>query len=155
MAKSRYSYDLFLRIGANLVDYMKKTGQFPKRPEQVESLRNHVQYGVFGFFANNEDQRKYFNDYMAIRREGLSSWHEVFPMASHLGPGVSRDDRNAVLLVEVLLVEVGGKLGPRTEKLSPSASRGAWSIDSARSPRDDRQVRGQTTRGHPSRGHRT
>ena len=102
-AKFRYSYDLFFPVGANLVEYMKKTGfhQFPKRPEQKSPFETTFNVGFFEFFAENEDQRRYFDDYMAIRREGLSSWHEVFPMASHLGSGVSRDDQNAVLLVDV------------------------------------------------------
>ncbi|KAL8727832.1 MAG: hypothetical protein Q9181_005564 [Wetmoreana brouardii] len=97
------NYDKLLIIGAILVDYMKKTGfhQFPKKPEQHSPFETVFKMGFFEFFANNEDQRRYLDDYMAVRRQGLSSWHEVFPMASQLVPGFNTDNPDAVLLVDV------------------------------------------------------
>ncbi|KAL8705630.1 MAG: hypothetical protein Q9201_001267 [Fulgogasparrea decipioides] len=99
----KHHYDLFFPVGAILVDYMKKTGfpQFPKRPEQQSPFETVFKMGFFEFFANNEEQRKYLDDYMAVRRKGLSSWHEVFPIASQLVPGFNTDDPGAVLLVDV------------------------------------------------------
>lgn len=82
---------------------MKQTKfpQFPKKPEQKSPWEATYNMEFFEFFGKNEDQRRYFDDYMAVRRVGLSSWHEVFPMASHLVPDAKRDDPNAVLLVDV------------------------------------------------------
>ncbi|KAL8689022.1 MAG: hypothetical protein Q9218_005211 [Villophora microphyllina] len=99
----KHHYDLFFPIGANLVDYMKATKfhQFPKKPEQQSPWEATFKMGFFEYFAANEDQRKYFDDYMAVRRKGLSSWHEVFPMASQLVPGFNTSNSDAVLLVDV------------------------------------------------------
>ena len=102
-SKSIRSFDTFFPIGANLVNYMKETGfhQFPKNPQERSPFEATFNMKYFEFLAKNEDQRTYFDDYMAVRREGLSSWHEVFPMASYLGSGVRTNDPNAVLLVDV------------------------------------------------------
>lgn len=82
---------------------MKRTGfpQFPKKPEQKNAFESTFNMELFDYFEKTPDQRKYFDDYMSVRREGLSSWYEVFPMASYLGTGVSRDDPETVLLVDV------------------------------------------------------
>lgn len=82
---------------------MKSTGfhQFPKKPQQQSPWEAIFKMGFFEFFAANQDQRRYFDDYMAIRRKGLSSWHEVFPMNSELVPGFNQSDPQAVLLVDV------------------------------------------------------
>ena len=82
---------------------MNKTGfhQFPEKPDQRSPFESTFNMGLFDYLANNEDQRRYFDDYMAVRRKGLSSWHEVFPMASQLVPGFNIGDPNAVLLVDI------------------------------------------------------
>ncbi|KAI4194076.1 MAG: hypothetical protein LQ350_007985 [Teloschistes chrysophthalmus] len=100
---AKHHFDLFFPIGANLVEYMKSTGfhQFPKKPQQQSPWEAIFKMGFFEFFAANQDQRRYFDDYMAIRRKGLSSWHEVFPMNSELVPGFNQSDPQAVLLVDV------------------------------------------------------
>ena len=97
------SYDLFFPVGANLVDYMKTTGfhQFPKTRGQKSPFESTFKMGLFEYMAKNEDQRRYFDDYMAVRRKGLSSWFEVFPMASQLVPGFNNGDPEAVLLVDI------------------------------------------------------
>lgn len=82
---------------------MKRTGfhQFPKKPEQQSPFEATFNMPFFEYFEKNQDQRRYFDDYMAVRRKGLSSWHEVFPMTSKLIPGFISDDPEAVLLVDV------------------------------------------------------
>ena len=85
------------------MEYMNRTGfhQFPKKLEQKSPWDDTYNMSFFKFFEKNEDQRRYFDDYMAVRRKGLLSWHEVFPMASHLVPGFKSNEPEAVLLVDV------------------------------------------------------
>lgn len=101
MLSNPFSFDLFFPVGAKLVDYMHDTGfhQFPKDGE-----KNPFAYAwnieFWDFFEQRSDHRKYFADYMAERRKGLVTWHEVYPMAGILGSG-ARTDPEAVLLVDV------------------------------------------------------
>ena len=100
--KPRSSYDLFFPIGAVLPQYMRQTGfhQFPSRPEDISPFfyAHNVQF--WEFFDKYPEHRRDFDEYMAERRKGHSLWHEMFPMASILGPN-TKDDTKAVLLVDV------------------------------------------------------
>lgn len=98
---------MFFPIGAKLVEYMHETGvhQFPKDPSEKSPLQYTFGVNFWEFFEKHPDQRKYFDDYMATRRVGLSTWFETFPMASHLCPDARMDPE------AVLLVDVGGNYG--------------------------------------------
>ena len=89
------------------MEYMHKTKihQFPKRPDEQSPFEYAHKMMFFEFFDHDRDQRKYFDDYMAIRRQGLVVWHETFPMASQLGQGAKKDPD------AMLLVDVGGGWG--------------------------------------------
>jgi hypothetical protein len=77
------------------MDYMHETGfhQFPAKLNEKSP---------FEFFEKNRDRRKYFDDFMSIRRKSLVVWHETYPMADQLGPGADTDSE------AVMLVDVGG-----------------------------------------------
>ena len=89
-------------IGAVLPKYMRETGvhQFPKRPEDKSPCHYAHDGNLWAYFDAHPDVRKDFDNYMSGRREGLSQWYEMFPMASTLAPGME-DDPGAVLLVDV------------------------------------------------------
>ena len=86
---------------------MHKTGvhQFPSKPEEKSPFQYGHEMPIWELFEKVPAQRKYFDDYMAVRRVGLVTWHESFPMAAHLGPGAKTDPD------AVLLVDVGGNWG--------------------------------------------
>ena len=86
---------------------MHETGihQFPEKPEDKSPFVYAHNMSMWEYFQKNQDQRKYFDDYMAVRRLGLSTWHENFPFARELGPGAKRGPD------AVLLVDVGGNWG--------------------------------------------
>ena len=86
---------------------MHTTGihQFPASAEEKSPFVYAHGMTFWEFFDRNPDQRRYFDDYMAVRRKGLATWHETFPMATVLGPGAKRDED------AVLLVDVGGNWG--------------------------------------------
>ena len=97
------SFDLFFPKGARLVEYMHKTGvhQFPKDDTELSPFRYaHNGMHFFEYFDKTPEQRKYLDDYMAVRRVGLATWFETFPMAQTLCPG-TKTDQDAVLLVDV------------------------------------------------------
>ncbi|KAL8883143.1 MAG: hypothetical protein Q9192_007419 [Flavoplaca navasiana] len=54
----------------------------------------------FEYFDKSPEQRKYLDDYMAIRRVWLATWFEAFPMVRTLCPG-TKTDKDSVLLVDV------------------------------------------------------
>lgn len=102
------SFDLFFPIGARLVEYMHKTGvhQFPTNDTELSPFRYaHNGMHFFEYFDKTPEQRKYLDDYMAVRRVGLATWFETFPMAQTLCPGTKMDKDS------VLLVDVGGSWG--------------------------------------------
>lgn len=101
------SFDLFFPIGACLMDYMRATGfhQFPAKPDEKSPFEYAHKSGFFEFLEKDREQRKYFDDFMSIRREGLVVWHETYPMADQLGPGADTDPE------AVMLVDVGGGWG--------------------------------------------
>ena len=80
---------------------MRQTGfhQFPTRPEESAFYHGH-NLPFWDFFDKYPEHRRDFDEYMAERRKGHSLWHEMFPMASILGPN-TKGDPNAVLLVDV------------------------------------------------------
>ncbi|KAI4218798.1 MAG: hypothetical protein LQ349_008569 [Xanthoria aureola] len=99
----KHHFDLFFPIGARLVEYMHKTGvhQFPKDDTELSPFRYaHNGMHFFEYFDKTPEQRKYLDDYMAVRRVGLATWFETFPMAQTLCPG-TKTDQDAVLLVDV------------------------------------------------------
>jgi hypothetical protein len=101
------SFDLFFPIGAKLMEYMRETKihQFPKKPQQKSPFEFAHGCAMFEYMGENQDQRDYLDDYMAIRRQGLVNWHETFPMAAELGPEARKDNES------VLLVDIGGGWG--------------------------------------------
>ncbi|KAK5216268.1 hypothetical protein LTR47_009747 [Exophiala xenobiotica] len=101
------AFDLFFPIGACLMDYMHETGfhQFPAKSDEKSPFEYAHKSGFFEFFEKNRDQRKYFDDFMSIRREGLVVWHETYPIADQLGPGADTNPE------AVMLVDVGGGWG--------------------------------------------
>ncbi|KAL9045006.1 MAG: hypothetical protein Q9214_001897 [Letrouitia sp. 1 TL-2023] len=103
----KHHYDLFFPIGTKLVEYMNETGvhQFPEKPEEKSPFEFAHGMPVWKFFQQNKKYRKYFDDYMSTRRQGLLTWHENFPMAKLLAPGVKTDGD------AVLLVDIGGNKG--------------------------------------------
>lgn len=86
---------------------MNETGvyQFPEKPEEKSPFAFAHGMPIWKFFQQNKNYRKYFDDYMSTRRAGLLTWHENFPIASLLAPGVKTDGD------AVLLVDVGGNKG--------------------------------------------
>lgn len=86
---------------------MHKTGvhQFPKSAEEKSPFQYAHKMHFWEFFERNPDQRMYFDDYMAIRRKGMATWHETFPLAKILGPESKRDSD------AVLFVDIGGNWG--------------------------------------------
>ena len=103
-----HSFDLFFPIGARIVEYMHKTKvhQFPKdNSEQSPFQYAHDGLAFFEYFDKVPEQRKYFDDYMALRRVGLATWYETFPMAQVLCPDAKKESTS------VLLVDVGGNWG--------------------------------------------
>ncbi|KAL8999601.1 MAG: hypothetical protein Q9169_001561 [Polycauliona sp. 2 TL-2023] len=104
----KHHFDLFFPIGACLVEYMRKTGvhQFPKDDTELSPFRYaHNGMHFFEYFDKTPEQRKYLDDYMAIRRVGLTTWFETFPMLQALCPATKTDHDS------VLLVDVGGSWG--------------------------------------------
>ncbi|KAK5203823.1 hypothetical protein LTS03_002419 [Exophiala xenobiotica] len=103
----KHYFDLFFPIGACLMDYMHETGfhQFPAKSDEKSPFEYAHKSGFFEFFEKNRDQRKYFDDFMSIRREGLVVWHETYPIADQLGPGADTNPE------AVMLVDVGGGWG--------------------------------------------
>lgn len=101
------SFDLMFPLFTKLIEYMHETGvhQFPKRPEEKGIFEYTNGMTLWEFMKKNEKHRKYFDDYMAQRRQGLITWHETFPMASQLGPMAKKDPK------AVLLVDIGGGWG--------------------------------------------
>ena len=101
------SYDLFFPIGAVLPQYMRETGvhQFPTRPEDKSPFvyAHNVQF--WEFFDKYPEHRKDFDEYLSKRRTGPNQWHQMFPMASILGPNAKHDPD------AVLFVDVGGSKG--------------------------------------------
>ena len=95
----RHHFDLFFPIGAKLVEYMQETGihQFPLKPNDKSPFEYAHGMPFWEFLIKRDDRRKDFDDYMAIRRQGLTAWHETFPMATHLCPGFHREISDAVL----------------------------------------------------------
>jgi hypothetical protein len=89
------------------MDYMHETGfhQFPAKSDEKSPFEYAHKSGFFEFFEKNRDQRKYFDDFMSIRREGLVVWHETYPIADQLGPGADTNPE------AVMLVDVGGGWG--------------------------------------------
>ena len=92
-------FDLFFAIGAKLAEYMRKTGvhQFPSNRNEKSPFEYAHGMPFWEFLTENDNYRRGFDDYMAIRRQGLTAWHETFPMATHLCPGFQREDPDAVL----------------------------------------------------------
>ena len=107
LLKLQSSYDLFFPIGAVLPRYMRETGvhQFPTRPEDKSPFFYAHNIQFWDFFDKNPEDRRDFDEYMVERRKGLTQWHEMFPMASILGPNTKRDPE------AVLFVDVGGNKG--------------------------------------------
>lgn len=54
----------------------------------------------FEYFDKTPEHRKYLDDYMAIRRAGLATRFETFPMVRTLCQG-TRTDKDSVLLVDI------------------------------------------------------
>ncbi|KAK5460805.1 hypothetical protein LTS15_002868 [Exophiala xenobiotica] len=79
--------------------------QFPEKPDEKSPFEYAHKSGFFEFFEKNRDQRKYFDDFMSIRREGLVVWHETYPIADQLSPGADTNPE------AVMLVDVGGGWG--------------------------------------------
>lgn len=100
--KGHCSYDLFFPIGAVLPQYMRETGfhQFPSKPEHKNPFYYAHNIQFWEFFDQSPSDRHDFDEYMSARRKSFEEWHEVFPIASALGPGAKRD-RNSVFLVDV------------------------------------------------------
>ena len=104
---SNLSFDLIFPIGARLVEYMHETGvhQFPKDHTQKSPLQYACGMTLWQLFDKYPGRRKCFDDYMAVRRAGLATWYETFPMAERLCGGAKKDAD------AVLLVDVGGNWG--------------------------------------------
>ncbi|KAI4097712.1 MAG: hypothetical protein LQ339_006691 [Xanthoria mediterranea] len=87
----KHHFDLFFPIGARLVGYMHKTGvhQFPKDDTELSPFRYaHNGMHFFEYFDKTPEQRKYLDDYMAVRRDAVllvdvgGSWgHELAAFA--------------------------------------------------------------------------
>ncbi|KAK5400968.1 hypothetical protein LTR06_011090 [Exophiala xenobiotica] len=69
----KHYFDLFFPIRACLMDYIHETGfyQFPAKSDEKSPFEYTHKSGFFEFFEKSRDQRKYFDDFMSIRREGL------------------------------------------------------------------------------------
>ncbi|KAL8853059.1 MAG: hypothetical protein Q9221_002089 [Calogaya cf. arnoldii] len=69
-------------IAARLVEQMHKTGvyQFLANDKELSPFRyGHNGMHFFEYFDKTAEQRKYMDDYMAVRRVGLATWFETFP----------------------------------------------------------------------------
>ena len=76
------SFDLCFPIAARLVEQMHKTGvyQFLANDKELSLFRyGHNGMHFFEYFDKTAEQRKYMDDYMAVRRVGLATWFETFP----------------------------------------------------------------------------
>ena len=92
---------------------MRETGvhQFPTRSEEKSPFVYAYNLSFWDFFDKYPQHRKDLDEYMAVRRKGLNQWHEMFPMASVLGPDAKRDSQ------AVLFVDVGGGKGHEARNL--------------------------------------
>ena len=92
---------------------MRETGvhQFPTRSEEKSPFVYAHNISFWEFFDKHPQHRKDLDEYMAVRRKGLNQWHEMFPMASVLGPNAKRDPK------AVLFVDVGGGKGHEARNL--------------------------------------
>lgn len=86
---------------------MRAQGQFYSNPPA--GLKDPMEWTFghrfFDFFAQNEEQRKYFNDYMSARREGYQlQWFDIFPADERIAQtSVGKD--------QVLVCDIGGGHG--------------------------------------------
>ncbi|KAI9751042.1 MAG: hypothetical protein M1815_001445 [Lichina confinis] len=96
-------YDLFIPIGANLVDMIRKSAFHQTAEKPGENIPFNYTFGVpiWKYYELHPSVREDFDNYMVARREGmLAQWHEIYPAASRLGSDL-RQDPEAVLLVDV------------------------------------------------------
>ena len=95
---------------------MRETGvhQFPTRPEEKSPFAYTHNLSFWKFFDEYPAHRRDLDEYMSVRRKGLNQWHEMFPMASNLGPNAKRDPK------AVIFVDVGGGNGHEAISLHES-----------------------------------
>ena len=92
---------------------MRETGvhQFPTRTEEKSPFVYAHNLSFWEFCDKFPQHRKDIDEYLAVRRNGLNQWYEMFPMASVLGPNARRDPE------AVLFVDVGGGKGHEARNL--------------------------------------
>lgn len=102
----KHHYDLLFPIGAALPSFIqqKSLHQFLHNGKKT-AFEQTYKKSFFQFFAEDENHRRYFDDYMAARRVGLMNWHEVFPF----DPLLTKEAKTGP--DAVLLVDVGGNVG--------------------------------------------
>ncbi|KAG8528780.1 uncharacterized protein KY384_006468 [Bacidia gigantensis] len=106
----KHHFDLFFPTGAKLMEYLHETKvhQFPK-DDEISAFQYAHGKKLWEYFDAVPEQRKYFDDYMAVRRVGLVKWFQTYPMAEILCPAAKRDANAA------LFVDVGGNWGHEVE----------------------------------------
>lgn len=105
-------FDLCMPTAAKLPEYLRIRGY--QNPQQsIESPFAHT-FGdeFFAWLKKNPDHSAVFNGFMATRRQGTATWHDVYPVRQELVPtsGLEKDT--------VLLVDVGGNQGHDLTTLS-------------------------------------
>ncbi|KAI9713802.1 MAG: hypothetical protein M1820_000532 [Bogoriella megaspora] len=103
------SFDTYAEIVPKLVESMRTGGgihQFPDEPHMLTPYPySHDGKTLWEVYKIRPEQKKDFDMYMTVRRQGAlhMDWWKVYPAASELPkvPGGLRDDKDAVLMVDV------------------------------------------------------
>ena len=90
---------------ASMVESLARTGPHVPQTPQATAFAYAEKETLFEWMKKNPEQRKYFDNYMAVRRKEMPRWFEIFPITEEFKTELRSGPQ------DVLIVDVGASHG--------------------------------------------